>query len=226
MAALGASTTIIVTGGDPLHLSRAVGLPADAYVVAADSGIEHAQALGLVVDLAVGDFDSVAPDALQRAIDAGAAVERHPADKDASDLQLALDAALAGGAHQVLVLGGHGGRLDHFLANVLLLASPKYAALELTAQVGDALVTVIRQNADLHGAVGDLVTLLAAHGDATGVRTEGLRYALDGEDLLAGSTRGLSNVLTAPIAHVHLAGGVLLAVQPTLPDPHERNHQR
>ena len=117
MAGPGASDTIVViTGGDPVTVDERARVPADALVIAADSGIEHAQALGLRVDVAVGDFDSVSADALHRAEAQGAVLERHPAAKDATDLELALDAAVRRGAGRIVVLGGHGGRVDHLLA--------------------------------------------------------------------------------------------------------------
>ncbi|HUS60678.1 MAG TPA: thiamine diphosphokinase, partial [Acidimicrobiales bacterium] len=191
MAAPGASEqVIVVTGGDAVDVARLADLPSGALVIAADSGIDHALALGLHVDVAIGDFDSVSPPALRLVAAAGARVERHPEAKDETDLELALDAAIARGARRIHVLGGHGGRLDHFLANALLLASPRYAAVEIVAWMGTALVTVVRDTAVLTGRPDDLVTLLAAHGPAAGVTTQGLRYALDDEVLLAGSTRG------------------------------------
>ncbi|MGQ0430884.1 MAG: thiamine diphosphokinase, partial [Microthrixaceae bacterium] len=205
---------IVVTGGDAVDAARLTDLPLGALVIAADSGIDQALALGLHVDVAVGDFDSVSPDALRRVRAAGAEVERHPEAKDETDLELALDAAIERGARRVHVLGGHGGRLDHFLANALLLASPRYAGVEIVAWMGAALVTVVRDAAALMGRPGDLVTLLAVHGPATGVTTEGLRYPLDGDVLLPGSTRGVSNQLLDTTARVSLSDGVLIVVQP------------
>jgi thiamine pyrophosphokinase len=116
----------------------------------------------------------------------------------------------------VIVVGGYGGRLDHFLANALLLASPSFADLDIEALVGEALVTVIHRKATLSGAPGDLCSLLAVGGPARGVRTDGLRFPLDGEDLLPGSTRGVSNEFIEPVATVSLDHGALLAVQPDI----------
>jgi len=48
----------------------------------------------------------------------------------------------------------------------------------------------------------------------TGVRTTGLRWALEGETLEAGSSRGVSNVFAAPEATVSLESGVILAIRP------------
>ena len=117
---------VAVAGGDPVpsHVARA--LPAHAEVIAADSGLTVALALGLSVDLVVGDLDSVEPRALARARAAGVEIEQHPAAKNHTDLALAMDAAVTRGATRIVVVGGHGGRLDHGLANALLLAAPAY----------------------------------------------------------------------------------------------------
>jgi thiamine pyrophosphokinase len=220
MANESSTTVVVVTGGDPLDGVDLPALPDDAIVVAADSGVDRAEALGLRVDVAVGDFDSVTRGALDRAERLGAKVERHPEAKDATDLELALDVARSLGPGRVVVLGGHGGRLDHLLANALLLAQPALLDVDVVAQMGAARVTVVRRRAELHGRAGDLVTLLPLHGPAEGVVTEGLLYPLRDEDLLPGSTRGVSNELVATTAVVTVRAGTLLAVQPGLAGTH------
>jgi thiamine pyrophosphokinase len=203
---------VVVSGGEPpAHLDV---VPAGATVVAADRGLEHAQALGLATSVAVGDFDSVSPEALAAAEKAGVAIERHPPEKDATDLELALDRALALGARRILVLAGHGGRIDHELASLLLLASDRYADVEVDALVGGARLHVIREARELAGSPGELVTLLAVGGVANGVRTKGLAYPLHGDTLEPGSTRGVSNAFSEPTAEVSLERGVLLAIRP------------
>ncbi|HEV8205261.1 MAG TPA: thiamine diphosphokinase, partial [Acidimicrobiia bacterium] len=185
-------------------------------VMAADSGVEHALAAGRRVDVVVGDLDSADPAAVDAAVADGAEVCRYPAEKDKSDLELAVHAARDGGATHVIVVGGSGGRLDHLLANALLLASPSFDDIDIEALLDDTRITVIRRSASLSGAPGDLCSLLAAGGPARGVRTTGLRYPLDHEELLPGSTRGLSNELAEPVATISLEQGTLLAVQPDL----------
>src|SRR3546814_6976557 len=128
MAAPGASeTVIVVTGGDPVDARHLPDLPHGAMVVAADSGIDRAHDLGLRVDLAVGDFDSVTERALALVRADGAVVERHPEAKDAPDFELALDAAMKHEQRPLIVIGGHGGRLDPLLCNHLPRASPAFA---------------------------------------------------------------------------------------------------
>jgi thiamine pyrophosphokinase len=205
---------LVFAGGDPPEAGVSPHLDPAALVIAADSGVEHAQALDRHVDIAVGDFDSVAPEALARAVADGASVQRYPPDKDATDLELALDVAATRGATHVTIVGGHGGRLDHTLANLLLLGAARFAALELDAWFGTGHVTVVRRLARLAGAPGAYVSLLAVDGPADGVSTSGLRYPLHDARLLPGSTLGVSNELVAPVAEISVGSGVVVAVQP------------
>jgi thiamine pyrophosphokinase len=208
------STALVFAGGDPPATTMLRGLPAAGLVVAADSGLGHARALGVPVDVVVGDLDSVDRADLDAAIAAGATVESHPAAKDATDLELALLAARDRGAREIVVVGGYGGRLDHFLANVLLLTTPALAGVHVWARIGDATVSVVRDRAELTGVPGALCSLLPIGGPAEGVRTERLRFPLERETLVPGSTRGVSNEFLSSTATVTLERGVLIAVVP------------
>ena len=208
---------VVLAGGDPMAPELLPAVPEAAHVIAADSGLELTGALGRRADLLVGDLDSASPAMVTAARDAGTRVEVHARDKDRTDLAIALDAALTHAPAKVLVLGGHGGRLDHLLANALLLCARRYAALQLVAQAGPAIATVVHEHAVVHGRVGDVVSLLAIHGAAHGVRTRGLRFPLDDETLAPGSSRGVSNELAATSAEVRVADGTVLAVQPGQP---------
>jgi thiamine pyrophosphokinase len=211
---------VVFTGGDPVDAALRGRLPEGAFVIAADSGVSQAAALRYPVDVAVGDFDSVDPVALAALEAKGTRIERHPAAKDATDLELGLVAAAAHGATRVIVVGGHGGRVDHFLANALVLTSPAFAAMQVEALVGPARLVVVTDRAQLGGEPGDLVTLLPVGGAAVGVRTTGLLYPLAGEDLAPGTTRGVSNEFAAPDATVSVEAGTILVVQPGLPGTH------
>jgi len=206
-------TIVVVTAGGPPAV-RPRELPLGAAVIAADGGVDRALSLGLHVDLAIGDLDSVTTKGLQAAEAAGARVERHPAEKDATDLELALDAAVALGPARIVVVGSDGGRLDHLLGSLLLLADGRYAGPRIEAWLGAAHVDVIRGSLRLDGRPGDVVSLIPVHGDAEGVTTEGLVYPLSGETLTAGTSRGTSNLFSAAEAAVTVLRGCLLAVRP------------
>jgi thiamine pyrophosphokinase len=249
--ARGLARVVVLAGGDPLppalDTDVADAIDGAELTIAADGGIRHAHRAGRDPHVLVGDLDSVTPEDLARARTAGTEVLRHPVDKDATDLELALDVALArtavgprtatpvdsagsddgrvpghrpGLVHElvdelvhepvpVLVVGGHGGRSDHLIANVLLLTAERYARLRLTAWWGTDVLHVVRDSALLHGRVGSTVTLLAVHAPARGVTTVGLHFPLDDADLEPGSTLGVSNRLVTSPASVHVREGVL-----------------
>ncbi|MFO7591021.1 MAG: thiamine diphosphokinase [Acidimicrobiia bacterium] len=205
---------VIFAGGDAPPSAVSTVLPRDAVVIGADSGVDVARGLGRSVDIAVGDFDSIDPSTLDHTEAAGATILRHPRDKDATDLELALDTAMTLGIDAVTVVGGHGGRVDHFIANCALVASDRYAGLVVDAYFDIAHLQVVRSHVRLTGNAGDLTTLLAVGGPAEGVRTTGLRFPLDGETLHPGSTRGVSNEMLGDEATVTVAHGCVLAIQP------------
>ena len=185
-------------------------------MIAADGGVDRALALGLHVDVAIGDFDSVSAAGLAAVETAGARVERHRTDKDATDLELALDTAISLGPARIVVVGSGGGRLDHLLGSVLLLGDERYAGAEIDAFLGDSRIHVVRGSRTLVGTPGDLLSLLPVHGAAEGVTTEGLEYPLQGETLPPGTSRGVSNVLCATEVRITVERGCLLAVRPAL----------
>jgi thiamine pyrophosphokinase len=204
---------VIAGGGGPAPATAAL-VPSGAVVIAADSGLDHASALGLEVTSAVGDFDSASADAVARAETAGVRIARHPEAKNETDLELAMEEALEFRPKRILVLGSRGGRLDHLVAALLLLGSERYASAEIDAILDVAHLRVIRGERELRGEPGELVSLFALHGSAEGVRTEGLVYPLADETLEPGSSRGVSNVFAATTARVRVRRGVVLAVQP------------
>lgn len=205
---------VIVAGGEAPGPRAGLAVPAGATVIAADRGLEHAVALGLDVAVAVGDFDSASATAVRDAESSGVRVVRHPAAKDATDLELAVEEALALRPDRIVVLAGEGDRLDHLLSLLLLLGAPSLEDVVVDAVVGDARIHVVRGERVLAGDPGELVSLLAVHGPAEAVRTEGLEYPLEGETLEPGSSRGVSNVFAGESARVAVARGIVLAIRP------------
>ena len=209
-------TVVVFAGGDPPGPAAVAGLVAtDVLVVAADSGADHALHLGWPVHVLVGDLDSVSSKSLRELERRGAEIFRHPVDKDQTDLALALDVAqIRVPRCRLVVIGGGGGRLDHLIANQLLLASEDYASCQVEARMGTARVTVIRGRRQLHGKPNDLISLLAVAGTARGVSTDGLQFPLIDADLAVSSSLGVSNRFLGSDAAVTVGAGVVLAVQP------------
>jgi thiamine pyrophosphokinase len=205
--------TIIFANGDcPTPRTAARYVQAGDWIVCADGGARHALALGLRPAVVIGDFDSLDKSTLAHLQALGARLIVHPADKDETDLELALALAAQEGAMEIIVLGGLGGRLDQTLANVLLLTLPQLAGIAVRIVDETQEAFLIRGAAVLQGNVGDILSLIPLGGDAGGMVTEGLRYPLRHEPLRFGPARGLSNVFTAPVAHVSVRQGMVLAI--------------
>jgi len=184
-------------------------------VIAADAGALALERWGIEPNLVVGDLDSLG---LARASEIGArgaTVVPFPMEKAESDLELAMRYALESGADDIVILGAFGGRLDHALANTMLLADPAYRGWHVRAVQGATQLRALHdgERVTLDGPIGSIVTLLPVGGDAQGVSTEGLRYTLAGDTLRFGRSRGLSNEITSSPASVALGTGVLFVVE-------------
>ena len=184
-------------------------------VIAADGGALKATALGYPPHVVVGDSDSLPADAAEEMRLAGAEVLLHPAAKDESDTELAVREAIARGATALLVVGAFGGRrLEHTIANLLLLCLPELSEVDVRLADGASVVRLLAGGASItiDGTVGDNVTLLPITADVEGVTTDGLAFPLDDEPLHQGPARGLSNVMVGSRASVRLSSGRLLVV--------------
>lgn len=212
-------TAVVFAGGptsgvDGRGSPPTIEVPPAELVIAADSGLDVAVAMGRRVDLVVGDMDSVTPSSLECVERAGAEVRRYPTDKDATDLELALDAAVAAGSDRVVVIGSSSGRMDHLLGGALVLASPAYASVEVEGWLGGALVVPVHDRRRVLTVRGATVSLVPVFGAAEDVTTEGLRWALRSARLEPGTTRGVSNEALGDSIEVSLGGGTLLVVLP------------
>lgn len=183
-----------------------------ALVIAADGGLAHAFALGLTVDVVIGDFDSAPNELVQLAVRHGSQLIHHPADKDRTDLELALDLARERKATEVTILGGFGGRIDHELANLLLPSRASYDGMRITFVASGCSAMVVTVRTVIAGEPGDIVTILPIGPPPSGITTSGLEYPLVDESLEPGSSRGVSNVMTHSRAVIEIERGQLLVL--------------
>ncbi|HEY7527239.1 MAG TPA: thiamine diphosphokinase [Candidatus Limnocylindria bacterium] len=189
-------------------------------VVAVDAGAEWLDERGIRPDALVGDLDSVAPELVSRLEADGVAIERHPTAKDSSDTELAVAYGRRRGATEIDVIGAFGGqRLDHLLANLLLLSGPAGDGLALV-RAGSRITSLRGGEArTVDGDVGGVVSLFPVGGDAIGVTTTGLQFPLRDETLRTGSSRGLSNVIVAKPASASIGRGALLVYEGPAGEP-------
>jgi thiamine pyrophosphokinase len=181
-------------------------------ILAADGGARVARAAGIVPDLIVGDLDSVDPATAHWSARRRIPRRVFPVDKDATDAELALREALRRGAREVWIFATMTGRMDHALANLLLLATTRSRRVRARLTDGRAVAWLGSKKTPIEGRPGDLVSLLPLSPTVRGMVTTGLRYPLRGGMLRRGSTRGISNEITNAPASVRVDAGDLLVI--------------
>lgn len=201
----------VLLANGPLTLSPAIKqvITEAGRLVGVDGGSRHLDLLGVRPHLAVGDMDSIPDSLLQEYRQSGVELHLHPPKKDATDLELALELALAGGATRISILGATGGRLDHTLGNLFLLARCLPRGIAACIMDENQCVHLTDQSLILSGAVGDTLSLLPATPEVRGVSLAGLEYPLNDATLTFGTSWGMSNVFVKTQATVTLRSGRL-----------------
>lgn len=195
----------------------AARIAADDLLIAVDGGARHLLAMGRLPGLLVGDLDSVEPALVEAWARDGVLIQRHPEMKDQTDLELAIECALSAGAAEIWLAGALGGRMDHTLANLLILAQREWP-VPLYIVDGMQVARLLRGPADawINGAPGDLLSAIPLSERVTGISYEGLAYPLTDATLALGSTRGVSNVFVEGRARVRLGSGLVLVITTAL----------
>src|SRR5690606_4155232 len=200
----------ILLGGDLVATPRLMRQLDGARVIAADSGIRHADALGVTPELWTGDLDSV--DEHMRSAHGRIPVEVFPAEKDQTDGEIAIDAALARGATEIVLVGAFGGaRADHaflHLTATMKLAESGVSCLLSSGNQEGVPLTSGRHSFDYGD--GTLFSILA-FSDLTGLSVEGAKWPLTARPVSFGSSLTLSNEVSGDLV-VSLEGGRALLV--------------
>ncbi len=179
-------------------------------VICADGGAGHIRRTGILPDVIVGDLDSIAPADQAFFTKNKVRFVRYPADKDATDTELAMSLAVEQGAEDITLIGGSGTRLDHTMANVFLLK--KLVDRQISCRMVDSHneIHLVTDRLEIEGRPGELVSVLPASERVTGVTMTGFLYPLNGAELVMGSTIGVSNRLVGQTARINVLSGTLI----------------
>jgi len=175
-------------------------------LIAADGGAKYFFDIGLTPQVIIGDMDSIDSDMWKSK--SGIEYIRYSADKDISDAELAVEYALEHGYEQIILVAATGGRLDHTLGNIALVAG--YPGRVAILDGISTLVAVGKsEKCMLHGRIGATVSLMPYSAGPLKVITKGLKYPLQNECLIS-ATHGLSNELSQMEACICVSDGILL----------------
>lgn len=207
------SKTVIFANGiteDAAENSRYIA-PGDT-IICADGGTLHALALGLVPNLIVGDLDSLPEDVVREMEAKRVEIQRHPVDKDQTDLELALSIAIERGASEILILTALGGRVDQYLANILLLTRPEWQPARLGLAEGNQQAWLLRgpDQLQLSGTPGDTLSVVVLSEKLSGLTLAGVKWPLTDKTVELGSTLTISNAFAAPHVQVQSRSGLAL----------------
>jgi thiamine pyrophosphokinase len=180
-------------------------------VLGADRGALYAKTLDVTINTVIGDLDSLSD--LERLAVGNAEFISFPAEKDETDLELALLYARERGANEIVMVGAMGGRMEMTISNILLMAHPQLRSCRIEVWHGEQTGWLIRPPGEaISGQPGDTVSLIPLGGGVSCVTTEGLKYPLKDESLPFGQARGISNLLEKTPAYIKLSDGILLVV--------------
>ena len=210
-----AGKCLIISGGElmePAFYKRE--LAKMDFIIAADGGARHASTLGLTPQLVLGDFDTLTEAEQVVLEERGVKLERFPTTKDFTDTHLALLKALQLGYTDITIITALGGRLDHTLANIMLLALPEANQVSLRILDEKQQIFLIRDELLLEGEPGMTVSLLPLSEKVTGIKTSGLEYQVPQNTFIMGIPRGISNVMTEKQVRIQVETGLLLAIIP------------
>ena len=210
------SQVVVVIGGGPLMSHAIAEVTADATIIAADSGLDHAVAAGLRPSVLLGDLDSISAHGKMWAYAHEVDIDQYPVDKEATDTELALRRAASIDATNLLVLGATGDRFDHTLGTLAALGHPILARFESIRVLLDRIaIHVIHpgRSVTVDLPIDTPFSLLALHGPCRGVEVTGARWPLTDAPLDSSSTRGISNETTG-LLHVAISNGILTLVVP------------
>ena len=183
----------------------ATGVIPGAPVIAADGGLEALNARGIAPDLIVGDFDSYGGE-----LPEGVRVIRRPVRKDETDMELAVGLALERGAERIVIYGGLGGRLDHTLANIQLLAGlARRGVRGYLAGPGETVTALCAGRARFTPDFRGVLSVFAYGGEAQITET-GLLYGLHKAVLRDDRPLGVSNEFAGSPAEVTVHSGTAI----------------
>lgn len=207
---------ICVVFGAGEYYDERLAVPQGAFVVAADGGLDHARALGIAVDVTVGDFDSIAGSMPEH----DGSTVKLPTEKDDPDMLSALKIGWAQGCRVFHIYGGLGARVDHTIANIELMALlAEHGGIGLLhgdGQIVTAVCDGALRFAQNNMPPGRMVSVFAHSDKASGVSESGLKYEVTNMTMTRTQVVGLSNEFRDSLpATIEVQHGTLIVTFPT-----------
>ncbi|WP_223066239.1 thiamine diphosphokinase [Paenibacillus caui] len=204
---------LIFAGGNIASGFKEYIRPGD-YLIGADFGAFFLVDHGIIPDIAIGDFDSVSPQQLQRIQEVcGSVTIVDPIDKDQTDTELAFDIALDRRPDEIMMFGVLGSRCDHSFANIQMMLRALQHQIPSSIRDENNYITLTGSSACIEKGDFTYVSLIPMTPEVTGITIEGFLYPLDNASIRMGQSVGISNKLIAERGTIQIESGLLLIVQ-------------
>lgn len=202
---------LFIGGATPERKTAEPLIKGVSFVCAADSGLDTVLSWGLDPDLIVGDMDSLSDPALLSRWSESRIV-RAPVDKDETDTELALGLLRKRGIGKITMIGGGGGRIDHFIALLALFERATHPDVWL---FDGYRIDCVEASLEFECAKGDTVSVFPVGNDVVKVSSTGLKWKLDGLVWIRGDS-GVSNVATSETVAIEVHTGRVIVVRSLL----------
>lgn len=180
------------------------------YIISVDGGAGHLRKMGIAPNILIGDFDSVNSEDLKFFMAQGIETFKFPVQKDMTDSELAIEKALEMGADELLLIGAVGSRIDHSLANILLLKKLLDNGIRASIINENNQIYMFNTTFSLKKQEGYKLSLIPVSEKVTGVSTLGLKYKLNDAAMTLGTSWGVSNEFVEDNITVTIKQGILL----------------
>lgn len=204
---------IAIVAGGALSYEMKKRIKKASFLIGVDRGAYWLIENHIMPDLAIGDFDSVSHRELALIEKESGIVEKHPKEKDVTDLELAIDYACTVKPKTIEVFGVIGSRMDHTWAGIQLLQRIK--SYNILGYIVDNFneISILSGFASLHKSQTYTYISFFPFHDRASVTLSGFRYNVSRRVFVSGSSLGVSNEIVSSPAKVVVHDGTLLMVR-------------
>jgi len=180
------------------------------YVICADGGLEKAESLNLIPNIIIGDLDSVNKTVLKKYLDMNVELIKYPAEKNYTDMELAIEYAVEKQFKDIVLIGASGSRLDHTMANIMLIE--RYYKLGINIKIIDNnnYIQIVTSNMVIYNKKNYYVSIVPITDMIVGITLIGFKYPLNDVNVNRGSTLCISNQITSDKGNIILQSGTAL----------------
>lgn len=204
-------TALIIGNGKATDKSIIDNIQFD-YVICADGGLEKAKSYGILPDIIIGDFDSVKPSVLKQYESHNIPIKKFAAEKDFTDMEIAVEFAVSKGYNNMILTGASGTRLDHTLGNIMLMEKYYKIGVHITIIDNNNEMKIISDNSELiiEFKDGYYISIIPVTDFIQGLTLVGFKYPLNNVNVQRGSTLCISNQISDNKGIITLSKGTAI----------------